>query len=199
MESLFIPPRTARSLPRCSIPYVKTIPWNLCPSTSVPLNLHKSYLNDHHYHTSMFQLCDSSSISTSSLKGSFSDITSSVSSLETHPVSLSRSMSLDSFKHRHQVKQSTSLLRKCFSLNNVDQNEEDENYVLPSVLPLNAPCSTLNTSSCSDYLTVLLPNKFNCYEELQDPDDHYEKLCFEPEYSTVLDTMACSSILPACK
>ena len=78
-----------------------------------------------------------------------------------------------------------------FHLTILDQSEEDENYVLPSILPLNAPCSTLNTSSGNDYLTILLPNKFNCYEELQDPDAHYEKLCFEPEYSTVLDSMAC--------
>lgn len=193
MDNLLIPPRNVCTLPRHSNHYVKIAPCSLCPSTSVPLNLHlhTSRLHDHRYQASMHQLYDSASISSLSLKASFSDITSSVSSLEMYSVSLSRSTSVDSFKDKHQTEQHKSVLRKCVSLNNLDLSEEDENYVLPSILPLNASCSTLNTSNGSDYLTILLPNKFNCYEELQDPDAHYEKLCFEPEYSTVLDSMAC--------
>lgn len=199
MENLLVPPQIVHTIPRCSNLYVTTAPVNLYPSTSVPMNLNKSYLHSHHYQQSMCQLSDTPSNSSLSLKASVSDIASSASSLEAHSVSISRSTSLDSFKDKHQTKHHTSSLRKCVSLNNLNRyEEEDENYVLPSILPLNASCSNLSTS-CSSYYLTILPNKISCYEELKDPDDHYEKVCFEPEYSTISDSMTYSLTLPEVK
>jgi len=106
---------------------------------------------------------------------------SSVSSFEAQTLSISHSTSLDSFQDCHHAKHQKSFLRKCVSLNNLkelDNDDEDDGYVMPSVLPLSI------SNSC-DYLTIL-PDLVNIYEELKDVDSHYESVYYEPEYCTIL-------------
>ena len=186
VENLLMPSRIGHSMPRCSNVYVTTAPSNIYPSVSVPMNLNKSHLHNHQYYQkSTRQLYSMSSTSSSnSLQASCSDIASfaSVSSFEAPSISLIRSTSLDTFKDNDQTKQQKKSLRKCTSLNLSSSEEDDDKYVLPSVLPLNAECRTLKTSCSSDYLTIL-PNKI--YEELRDPDGHYERVRFEPQYSSI--------------
>ena len=154
------------------------------------MNLNKFHLDTYHQKSNSCQLRDTSSISSSSRKVSFSDTASTVSSFEAHSVSISHSTSLNSFKGNCQIKQQTSLLRKCVSLNDINSIEEDEDYVIPSILPL------ISVLGSNEYLTIL-PDQVNCYEELTDSDSHYESLHFEQQYSSIVDDTAYSSAIAA--
>ena len=187
-ENLLLPHHTPYTIPRRSNDYVTTVPYTL--HSSVPMNLNKSHLNNN-----LCQLHDTSSISGSSQKTSVSDIdAASISSFEAHSISLTHSTSLDSFKDNCHTKQQTSLLRKTVSLNDINSTEADEDYVVPSVLPL----IKINVLCSSEYLTIL-PNKVNCYEEVTDSDSHYESLYLEQEYASIVDDMAYGSTIVALK
>ena len=193
VQNLLLPPQTPYTIPRCANDYVTTVPCNL--HSSVPMNLNKSHLNNHQqkylcqFHDTLRISSSSQTSMSSSNQASFSD-TTSISSFEVHSVSLSHSTSLDSFKGNCQTKQQTSLLRKCVSLNDINNIEEDEDYVLPSILPL------ISVLCSNEYLTIL-PNQVNCYEKLTDSDSRYESLYFEQQYSSILDTMAHDSAIAA--
>ena len=173
-ENLLLPYQTPYIIPRQCNDYVSTVPYNL--HSSVPMNLNNLHL---------CQLSDTSSISGSSQRTSFSDA-ASISSFEVHPVSISHSTSLDSFKDNCQTKQQTSLLRKIVSLNDINSTEADEDYVLPSILPLIDVLCNKN-----EYLTIL-PNKVNHYEKITDLDCQYESLHFEQQYSSLVDSVSIS-------
>ena len=147
------------------------------------MNLNKLHSNNNNK-LHLCQLRDASSISGSSRRTSFSDA-ASIPSFEVHSVSISHSTSLDSFKDNCQTKQQTSLLRKIVSLNDINSTEADEDYVLPSILPL------IDVLCNNDYLTIL-PNKVNHYEKVTDLDCQYESLHFEQQYSSLVDSVSIS-------
>ena len=149
VNNLLLPPMTAYTIPRCS-DCVTTTAYNL--HSSVPTNLHSFYSQQ-----SLYRFHDASTICSSSRRESFSDTT--LTSSQAHSISITHSMSLDSFNSNCHPKK---LPRNCISLNNL--NEEEEGYVVPWILPLH----------CNEYLTILS----NCYEGLTHSVS-YESLHFE--------------------
>lgn len=184
VENLLLPHQTPYTIPRCSNNYVTTVPYNL--HSSAPMNLNKPHLNNN-----LCQLRNTPSISGSSRRTSFSDA-ASISSFKAHSVSISHSTSLNSFKDNCQTKQQINLLRKTVSLNDINSTEADEDYVVPSTLPL------IKVLCSNEYLTIL-PNKVNCYEEVTVKDSHYESLYFEQQYSSTVDSTAYDSPIVALK